>query len=544
MSITSEFLIERLTNAGIGHVFGVSGDYVLQFFKKLQDNKKIELVTTTDEAHAGFAADAYARVHGAGAICVTYMVGALKVTNSVACAYAERSPVVVIAGSPGIKERKDGLMLHHTVRDFECQKNIFDSITCASTVLDNPSNAGYEIDRVLSAMQYYKRPVYIELPRDIANKPISYDVYKQGTPENPKSDPENLFESVDEVAEWLKGASKPVVLAGVELARFGLGSNLTKFAERLNLPICTTLLSKSVINEQHPLFQGVYMGECSSPEVKDLVEGSDCLLMLGVMLTDVALSFRLPKFHKRQIVLSTVESLKIRNHTYTDVVFQDFCQEIFRLDLPPKKHKVAVEKEDVKPFVATEAKITTSRFFDKINSILRKDMALVVETGDALFGAADLVMHKKNNFLSPAFYTSMGTAIPGALGVSLGLPESRVITIVGDGGFQMSCSELSTISSRKQNTIVFVLNNQGYVTERQLLDGSFNDLNNWKYHKITEIFNEGSGFEVKTETELVQAIDFALQSDNLTVINVVVEKDDISPVLKRVAEGLGKKYNK
>ena len=540
MPSTSEFLIERLKNAGVGHVFGVPGDYVLQLFKKMEDDEKIELITTTDEAHAGFAADAYARAHGVGAICVTYIVGALKVANAVACAYAERSPIVVIAGSPGIKEREEGLMLHHTVRDFECQKDIFEAITCANTVLDNPSRAGYEIDRVLAAMQHHKQPVYIELPRDVANKPISYDVYKQGTPTNPKSDVENLCEAIDEVAGWIKESSKPVILAGVEVSRFGLGSELTKFAERLNLPICTTLLSKSVIDERHPLFRGVYMGGASLPDVQSLVEESDCLLMFGVMLTDVALSFQAPRFYKRQVVSSTVESLKVRNHTYTDVLFEDFCRDLFKIDLPPKKRRVAVNKEDPKPFVARPKPLTTIRFFEKINSILEENMILVVETGDALFGAADLVVRKKNHFLSPAFYTSMGTAIPGALGVQLALPDERVIVIVGDGGFQMSCTELSTIAHREFDTIVFVLNNHGYATERQLLNGSFNDVANWKYHRIIEMLDKGSSFEVTTEEELVQAVDYALQSDELTVINVVVEPDDISPVLKRITEGLGK----
>ncbi|RDJ35261.1 MAG: hypothetical protein DWQ19_10630 [Crenarchaeota archaeon] len=196
MPSVSDFLLERMECAKIQHVFGVPGDYVLNFYKKLSDREKIDLVNCTDEAHAGFAANAYARIKGLGAVCVTYNVGALKIANSVACAYAERCPVVIISGSPGINERKEGMLLHHMVRSFGCQKDIFDNLTCASVVLDDPSTAGYKIDAAFEAMMYHKQPIYIELPRDIADKPIGYDVYRQGTPVSPKSDEQNFEEAL------------------------------------------------------------------------------------------------------------------------------------------------------------------------------------------------------------------------------------------------------------------------------------------------------------------------------------------------------------
>ena len=111
MSNVSDFLIERLENLGVRHVFGIPGDYILDFYSELWENDNIEVINTTDENHAGFAADAYARMNGVGCVCVTYSVGALKVTNAVACAYAERSPLVVISGSPGMKERENDILI-------------------------------------------------------------------------------------------------------------------------------------------------------------------------------------------------------------------------------------------------------------------------------------------------------------------------------------------------------------------------------------------------------------------------------------------------
>ncbi len=552
MASVAQHLIDRLRNVGVNHVFGVPGDYVLKFYDELYKSK-IELINATDENHAGFAADAYARVNGIGCVCITYNVGALKVANAVACAYAEKSPLIVISGSPGVKEREEDMLLHHMVGSFDCQRDIFKNITCASVVLDRANRAGYQIDYALNELQHKKLPIYIELPRDIASKPISYDVNVVGTPSTPKSDEENLEEALEETFNWINDSKTPIILAGVEIARFNLGKELMKFAERTKIPVATTLLSKSVVSETHPLFVGVYSGASSCEGVQEIVEGSDCLLMLGVLLTDVTLSFRPVQFKKRKTLACTVGGLKIKNHTYTDVLFDDFCCRLFKsntLDrerianhMPPivdnSRHLQHLPSTfEPKP----DTKMTTARFFEKINSILDTSMAIVADIGDTLFGASDLTVHYSNQFISPAFYASMGTSIPGALGVQTANPNVRPIVLVGDGAFQMCCTELSTIVERGLNPIVFVLNNGGYTTERLLLDGPFNDIRNWDYEKITEMIGGGLGFKVETEVELEECVKFALDSDELTIINVIVESTDISPALQRMIAGLAKKF--
>src|SRR5438093_11836453 len=151
-----EYLIQRLHDYGVRHVFGIPGDYVLGFFDQLQKSK-LKVITTCDEQGAGFAADAYARVRGLGAVCVTYCVGGLKVANTTAEAFAEKSPVVVISGAPGMKEREKNPLLHHKVREFDTQKKVFEQLTIASTVLNDPrrrsrkSIASFTPHRVTSA---------------------------------------------------------------------------------------------------------------------------------------------------------------------------------------------------------------------------------------------------------------------------------------------------------------------------------------------------------------------------------------------------------
>ncbi len=433
------------------------------------------------------------------------------------------------------------MLLHHMVRSFNCQKEIFEKITCASVVLDDPATAGYKIDQAFEALKHFKQPIYIELPRDIANKPLVYDVYKQGTPIAPTSDSQNLEEALEEVANWINSAKSPTIMAGVELARYGLGEQLVKFAEKTNIPVVTEMLSKSVINERHPLFAGLYSGVCSDEKTRRLVENSDCLLMFGVLLTDMTLSFMPARFKKRQTVSVSVEALKVKNHTYTDVQFIDFCDGLFKREFIKRRVPDIPHISEIRAFEAKDVKITTARMFEKINTIICKNTAIISDIGDCLFGAADLTVHHSHTFLSPAFYTSMGFAIPGCLGVQLAKPDVRPIVLLGDGAFQMSMTELSTIVERKLNPIVFVLNNKGYSTERLLRDGGYNDLRNWNYHKVTELLGGGVGILVETEFQLEDAVRKALDSKELFIINVSLDKKDVTSGMRRMTEGLAKR---
>lgn len=536
-----EFLIDRLYSRGIEHCFGLPGDYNLNFYSKLYKSK-ISVINTTNELSAGYAADAYARVHGMGCACVTYCVGGFYIANAVACAYAEKSPVVVISGSPGLKERDGKVLLHHMVGHFECQHKMFENITCANTVLRDPERAGYEIDRVLMAAQEYKQPVYIELPRDMVDRPIKYDPYTLLTPKEIKTDAHSLSEALAEVGDWINSAKKPVVWAGVEMARFGLGKQLMKFCEQTNIPVATTILGKSVVNERHPLSLGVYCESTSSEELRSYMSDCDCLIMLGVMMTDMNTGFLPLKYQKRNTVSATSKTLQVRNHTYSDVKFVDFCEGLFRSKLN-RRNNVQVFTKPGTSFVANlDNKITVNRVFEKINSILDGSMSIISDIGDSLFGALDLIVHDSNHFISDAFYTSMGFAIPASLGVQTARPEIRPIVIVGDGAFQMTGMEFSTLVRRKSNAIVFVINNGGYETERIMMDGPFNDIQKWEFDKIPNVVGGGIGYRVATEGDLELAVAQSLKTkEQPSIINILIGKNDHTVALNRMFTNVAKR---
>src|SRR6266511_3633489 len=166
-----QFLFEYLYPRGVRHRFGVPGDSALPTFT-WREKSKIRSITMTHEPAAGFAADAYSRINGIGLVCVTYCVGGLNVLNAIAGAYAEKSPVVVVSGAPGRKDREKDPLLHHKVKTFETQRRIYDEVTVASTVLLDEARAAEEIMRCVDACIAQKRPVYIEVPYDIVDRQI------------------------------------------------------------------------------------------------------------------------------------------------------------------------------------------------------------------------------------------------------------------------------------------------------------------------------------------------------------------------------------
>ena len=330
MTTIGGYLIDRLHSMGVGHVFGIPGDYILTLYKMLEESP-IELVGMTREDGAGFAADAYARIRGLGCVCVTYCVGGLSTCNSVAGAYAEKSPVVVLSGSPGLSERDRNPLLHHKVKDFSTQFEVFEKITVASAVLDDPLTAFLEIDRVLGAAIRYKRPVYLEIPRDLVTAPMVVPHRPPSGP--PPSDPDALREAIEEASALLTSARRPMILADVEVHRFGLQDELIALAEGAGLPIATTILGKSVVSEGHPLFVGVYEGAMGRAEVAECVEDSDCLLMLGCFLTDINLGIFTAKLDPSRCIDATSEDLRIKHHHYREVRLDDFINGLIARDL-------------------------------------------------------------------------------------------------------------------------------------------------------------------------------------------------------------------
>jgi TPP-dependent 2-oxoacid decarboxylase len=535
------YLIQRLEQLGVRHVFGVPGDYVLTFYAMLE-RSRLRIINTCDEQGAGFAADAYARVHGLGVVCITYCVGGLKVANTTAEAFAEKSPVVVISGAPGMNEREKNPLLHHKVREFDTQKKVFEQLTAASTVLSDPQTACQEIDRVLHTALRYKRPVYIELPRDmVAASGIAY----HKTPEiHEVSDRKTLRAALDEATAMINAAEKPVILADVEMHRFGLQDAVVSLAEKTNIPVAATILGKSVVGEQHPLYLGVYEGAMGRDEVRRYVESSDCVILLGAFMTDINLGVFTARLDPARSIYVTSEKLMIRYHGYENVRLKDFMRGLLRAPLTQRSRENVPRPKPVPGFVVArgQVRISVQRLFQRLNAFLDENTTVVVDVGDALFGAADLCIRRRTDFLGPAYYASMGFAVPASLGAQLASPRRRPLVIVGDGAFQMTGMELSTAVRFGLNAIVVVLNNRGYGTERHMQDGPYNDVLPWNYHRLPDLIGAGRGFVVETEEDLEKALTTAREhTESFCLLDVRLDSTDRSPALQRLTGRLAEK---
>ncbi|MDA8968299.1 thiamine pyrophosphate-binding protein [bacterium] len=538
------YLIQRLRDYGIHDLFGIPGDYILSFYSELEKSP-INVVGCTREDCAGFAADAYARINGMGAVCVTYCVGGLSVSNSIAGAYAEKSPVVVISGSPGMSERKGDALLHHMVRDFRTQIDVFEKFTIAGADLSDPLTAFSEIDRVLDACDRFKRPVYIELPRDMVHvvPPVAHGYSRQVHENNDAA----TAEAISETCTRLSTAKKPVILAGVEVHRFGLQDQLLELAEACNIPISTTMLGKSVVSECHPLFIGLYEGAIGNEEVTRFVEDSDLVLMLGTFLSDINLGVYTAKLDPDRCVYATSEELRISHHYYHHVELKQFIEGLIAADLKSTTREIPASlkldhEQNARHVSDGQQPLRTSRMMAVLNQRLDAETIVVADVGDALFAATELTIHDRGEFLSPAYYTSMGFSIPAALGAATVCPKHRVVVIVGDGAFQMTGQELSTLIAKGHAPVIILLDNHGYGTERYLQAGQwkYNEINPWNYCDLLKAYGGGVGHLVLTEGEFEQALDLAWNDRSQThMIHAKLLENDASRTLKKLAARMG-----
>ncbi|TKB94846.1 MAG: alpha-keto acid decarboxylase family protein [Nitrospira sp.] len=539
-------VLDRLYRLGVRHIFGIPGDYVLSLYQLIEASP-ITHIGTTREDCAGFAADAYARINGIGAVCVTYCVGGLNTVNAIACAYAERSPVVLLTGSPGLSERTRTPYLHHMVRDFATQREVFERMTVAAVTLDDPLTAEREMDRAFAALLRYRRPIYIEIPRDMVHCPLMGG-QKPICIEDTPSDPAALEEAISEVRLMLASAKKPAMLVGAEVGRFGLQDDLTRLVERLNIPIASTLLGKSIIREDHPLYVGVYGGLIGRDEVQHFINDSDCLLILGSVLSDVEdLDATSPLLSEGRTIHATADRVAIKHHRYESIRFQDFVQGLVKSPLPSFSHAQRSLPAQTVAVPATpdlDAPVTLSGLFRHLDTVLTEKTVVIADVGESLFAAADLHVRHRFEFLSPAYYTSMGFAVPAALGASFADPSLRPIVLVGDGAFQMTGTELASCVRYGQAPIVIILNNRGYSTEREILEGPFNDVHEWQYDKVCNLIGGGRGSRIGTQREFEQTLAAAFADHSqLHVLNVLLSPGDRSPGMVRLARRLGKKLS-
>jgi indolepyruvate decarboxylase len=376
--------------------------------------------------------------------------------------------------------------------------------------------------------------------------------------ESEQSDPNALREAITEATTMLNAARRPVIIAGEEIHRFELQDKLLALLARTKIPVAATILSKSVISELHPLFIGIYEGAVGQEKTRQYVESSDCLIILGATLSDITLGMFTAQIDQKRIIYVSAEKLSVMYHHYDNIDIRDFLGALIDARVAKKENNT---DDSLSSSIATHAnvpstiastvpnwthgkKITVKYVFEYLNSCLTDDMIVLADVGDALFAGADLIIRGNTKFLSPAYYASLGFAVPASIGAQLADRTLRALVIVGDGAFQMTGMELSTAIRYGLNPIVVVLNNGIYLTEQLMLEGAFNNLQPWNYSNIPQVIGGGRGFHIETEDQFNNAISEALNFRNsFSILDVHLDRNDRSPALDRLTKNIARRFH-
>jgi indolepyruvate decarboxylase len=534
MPTLANALLTALKDHGAREIFGIPGDFVLPLFKVIEESNILPNFTLSHEPAVGFAADASARFHGGlGVAVVTYGAGAFNLVNSVAGAYAERSPVVVIAGAPGARERTSGFLLHHQARTVDTQLAVFKEITCDQAVLADPVTAPAQIARVLRSAREMSLPVYLEFPRDMVAAEV--DPVAVLPPRN--ADAGALAECADEILGRIERASAPVALVDVEIRRYGLEDKIAALARKLNLPLVTTFMGRGLLEHADDVVAGTYLGAAGDPAITRLVEDADLVLMLGVIFSDTnfALSNRPPD--PRRTILASSREVQIGHHVFRNMPLADLIAGLESRAKPRAARPQQAKRRSNYPrgLPADDQPIAPSDVATAINDLFDRHgkMPMTSDIGDCLFTAMEI---DNTALAAPGYYAGMGFGVPAGIGVAAtGL---RPLILVGDGAFQMTGWELGNCRRYGLDPIVVLFNNMSWEMLRVFQPESrFNDLDDWHFADIAGSIG-GAGERVTTRRQLADALERAVKRrGQFSLVEVMLPRGTTSDTLARFVSG-------
>lgn len=536
------YLLERLKSYNIKHIFGVPGDYNLGFLDQIDDMEGIEWIGNCNELNGSYAADGYGRINGMSALLTTAGVGELSAINGIAGAYAESIPVVNIVGIPSRNASDNRKLVHHTLGDGEFFRfyNMFKEVTVAQTIL-NQQNAKEEIDRVLRECYLHKKPVYIAIPVDVPNLEIeSYEPTEYKLLSNEKT----LNKFINDLKTIINNSKSQYILADYLVNRYKLNNLLKDFVEYSNLPIASLSMGKSVINESHKNFMGIYSGILSDEKVTSICKESDVAILIGVKLTDsITAGFKfINDIKSMKLIEINPLYCRIGQTIYNDIFMEDVLKELINSEINFKNQ--SSPKEVVKKEISLKGKLTQEKFFKIIEKNLIPSDVLLAEQGTSFFGASTIKLPDNAIFVGQPLWGSIGYTFGSLLGTSLADKHRRNILLIGDGSFQLTAQELSTMLREDIKPIIIVINNDGYTVER-LIHGAtrkYNDINMWNYRDLLNVFDSNLNREtLQCKIQTVEELDSALiqareERDKLAFFEVIMDKDDAPKLLKDLSE--------
>lgn len=561
----ADYLLTRLKQLGVDHVFQIPGDYVKHFTQALEHFDGIQTIGATNELDAAYAADAYARTRGLGAVSLQFGVSTMSALNAVAGAWVERSPVVVVSATPGADMRNItdmyDVLFHHSTGDLDADMNAYRDVTVKAITLATNVGAAEKIDDLLIEAITHRRPVYIACYKEVWAEPCPRPSKTRLKPREAASPAAALENAVEQAWSMISVAKSPLIFAGVELLRFGLTDLLQELIDASGFLYTTTTLGKAVLDEGGRKFIGTYSDAASLPSVRDTVMASDCVLTLGAIVTDDYLVFIESKY-PRMVRVDTA-GVRAGYFKYGDVTLRDFMQALLKKfrqhgKTYPLRVVAPAQPKYPEPWLSNSDPvykdqpqvITYNRFFQHSMKFLRdhdmlKDIVMTYGVSSALYVATNAYGLKQGSFVSSAAWQCIGFETGAACGAQLGSGK-RAWTVAGDGGFMMVCQALSTLARNRLNAVLFVMSNQVYAIEQVYVDMSafepgpqhtfdaFDILPKWDYLALAKAFG-AEGMRVETVDELNAALAKIRRiEDRPVLVEVVIPQKTLPGQMRRL----------
>jgi indolepyruvate decarboxylase len=547
MSVTViEYILGRLHDIGVNDIFGVPGDYAFPLHDAIVAHPDVNWIGCCNELNAGYAADGYARVKGVGAVTTTYGVGELSAISAVAGSYAENLPVFHLTGMPTLATQANRSLVHHTLGngEFDLFRSMADTVVGASAII-TPANAVAETERLIAEALYNRRPVYMALPSDVVDKPI---VAQSDPLAVPVSDPTALTAATDAVVGAVEAASTACVLPGILVDRLGLRDTAQQFVEAADLPFATMFADKSVLDEEHPNYIGMYDGQLMDPAVREFVETCDVIVAFGTMATDFNTGAFTSNLDQDKIVKIDLHSTRVGSTAYQGVEMADLLRALAERSWNTRQHG-GPKPEQLGPMSGSGADpITADALYPRWAEFLRPDDIVIAETGTCSMGLAFARLPRGARFHNQTLWGAIGWATPAALGAAVAAPNRRLVLFTGEGSHQLTAQEIGQFHRLGLKPIIFVLNNNGYLIERMLStdpDIAYNDVAPWNYTELPHALGCEDWFtpRVNTCAELDAALATAADGTRAAYIEVMTGTYEVPPLVQKLHENVKTLYN-
>jgi indolepyruvate decarboxylase len=541
-----EYVLGRLNDIGVTDIFGVPGDFAFPVEDAIVAHPDINWIGSCNELNAAYAADGYARVRGVGAVSTTYGVGELGAISAIAGSYADNLPVFHLTGMPALAAQANRALVHHTLGngEFDLFRNMADTVVGASAIM-TPANAVYETERLIAEALYNRRPVYMAFPSDVVDQPI----LASGAPQAlPASDPTALAAVTDAVVAALDAASNACVLPGMLVRRLGLQDAAQAFIEKAELPFATMFADKSVIDEDHPNYIGMYDGRLMDETVREFVESCDAVVIVGAMQTDFNTGAFTARLDSARTIDIGLHHTTVGATVYRNVEMADILRGLAGRTMRPRA-SVDVRPTSLGPVVNTgDDPISADALYPRWADYLRPGDVVVAETGTCSMGLAFAQLPHGAQFHNQTLWGAIGWATPAAFGAAVASPDRRVVLFTGEGSHQLTAQEVGQFHRHGLRPIIFVLNNSGYLIERLLCKDpqiAYNDVAPWHYAELPHALGCDDWFTAKVSTcaELDAAMAVAEKGASAAYIEVITDADAAPLLPLKLHENIKTLYN-